>query len=374
MRISKTAIGVAAGAAAMLAAGCSHSRKASGSDTLPEIEVAEVETDSITLFKTYPGTLMSDNLVDVVARVNGYLRTSNFSGGDIVKKGQLLFTIEDQSYRDAVEQARAALTTAKSANEYATRQYAAMKKALESDAVSQMEVAEAKSRMEQSEADIKNAEASLQTALTNLGYCRVTAPVTGSITSRALDPGAYLDGEGAPVKLATIYDNSHVLASFFVEDDSFLRMFSTASARDGIDYRRIPIEFTEKLPHSYTGDLDYMAPTVDASTGTLEVRATIANPYNELRNGMYVSVKLPWRTDPKAILVKEASISTDQLGKFVYVVNDSGKVVYTPVKIGDLYADTMRVVTEGLRPGDRYVTKAMLKVRDGMEVKPVSVR
>lgn len=349
---------------------CHRSAKTDQSEVLP-VEVAQVEVDSLTLYKTYPGTLQSTNTIDVVARVNGTLKTSNFNGGDLVQKGQVLFTIEDQVYRDAVQEARAALATAQSTYEYATKQYAAMKKALESDAVSQMEVAQAKSSMEQSEASIKQAQAQLQTALTNLGYCVVTAPVTGNISSRTADPGAYIAGAGSPFRLATVYDNSRVNAIFYIEDASFLRMFSTEKNREGIDYTKIPITFSEELPHSYTGDLTYMAPTVNTSTGTLEVKADIANPYGELRNGMYASVKLPWKTNPKAILVKDASISTDQLGKYVYVVNDSNRVVYTPIKIGDLYQDTLRVVTDGLRPGDRYVTKALLKVRQGMEVKPV---
>lgn len=361
---------LAAATATIILTSCGH-KSTDTSSEIPEIEVANVVVDSLILYKTYPGTLQSTNTIDVVARVNGTVKTCNFNGGDLVTKGQVLFTIEDQTYRDAVVQARAQLATAKSTNEYAVKHYAAMTKALQSDAVSQMEVAQAKSAMEQSEASIRDAEAMLQTALTNLGYCTVTAPLTGSISSRTCDPGAYVSGEGAPVTLATIYDNSRVNAIFFIEDASFLRMFSTANNRDGIDYTRIPISFSEELPHAYTGDITYMAPTVSSSTGTLEVKADIANPYNELRNGMYASVKLPWKNDPNAILVKDASISTDQLGKYVYVVNDSNKVVYTPVKIGDLYQDTLRVITDGLKPGQRYVTKALLKVRQGMEVKPV---
>ncbi|MDE6264484.1 MAG: efflux RND transporter periplasmic adaptor subunit [Paramuribaculum sp.] len=340
----------------------------------PEIQVAEAVTDSLTLYKTYPGTLNANSTVNVVGRVNGTLLSSNFKGGDLVHKGQVLFTIEDRTYRDAVQQAQAQLASAKSANEYATKQYAAMKKALESDAVSQMEVAQAKNSMESSQAAIKSAEAALRTATTNLGYCTVTAPVTGHISSRNVDPGAYIGGEGAPVNLATIYADDEVHATFFIEDDSFMRMHSTQSNREGIDYSAIPLLFGEELPHSYTADLNYMAPEVNPSTGTIKIEANVANPYNELRAGMYVSVKLPWKTDPAAVLVKDASLSTDQLGKYLYTVNDSNKVVYTPVKVGDLYQDTLRIITDGIKPGTKYVTKAMLKVRPGMTVNPVLTR
>lgn len=352
---------------------CSHKDSKKEMEA-PDIQVAEATTDSLTLYKTYPGIISANSTVGVVGRVNGTLMTCNFSGGDLVKKGQVLFTIEDRLYRDALQQAQAQLASARSSNEYATKQYAAMKKALESDAVSQMEVAQAKNSMESSLAAIKTAEAAVRTAATNLSYCTVTAPVTGHISARNVDPGAYIGGEGAPVTLATIYADADVHATFFIEDDSFMRMHTTAANREGIDYTAIPLIFSEELPHSYTAKLNFMAPDVDSSTGTVELKANINNPYNELKAGMYVSVKLPWKTDPEAVLVKDASISTDQLGKYLYTVNDSNKIVYTPVKVGDLYQDTLRIITEGIEPGAKYVTKAMLKVRAGMTVNPVLTR
>ena len=117
-----------------------------------------------------------------------------------------------------------------------------------------------------------------------------------------------------------------------------------------------------------------MAPAMKTSTGTLNLKAKIDNRYKELRSGMYAKVKLPSRRLENAVLVNDASVGTDQLGKYLYVVNDSDKVVYTPVEAGDLYCDTLRVITRGIRPGERYVTKALLKVRDGMTVSPVLVK
>ncbi len=148
-------------------------------------------------------------------------------------------------------------------------------------------------------------------------------------------------------------------------------MLENTNNRDKINYNAIPINFSEKLPHDYTGALNYMAPNVNATTGTIELQAKVDNTYNELKPGMYCTIRLPYKLDPQAMIINDASISTDQLGKYVYVVNDSNKVVYTPIKVGDLVqGDTMRVVTEGLKPTDRYVTSAMLKVRNGMTVKP----
>ena len=133
----------------------------------------------------------------------------------------------------------------------------------------------------------------------------------------------------------------------------------------------MPLKFEQPLAHDYYADLNYLSPSVNQSTGTFNMKAEVKNPYGDIKPGMYVTIDLPYGNNPKAILINDASIGTDQLGKYVYVVNDSDKVVYTPIKIGGLYNDSLRVVNEGLTSRSRYVTSALLKVRDGMTVKPV---
>lgn len=364
-----TVIASAALAALPALTGCKHGEAPQGEEAMP-IDVARAVTDSVVTYRDIPGSLHALNKVDIVARVNGTLRSINYKSGDVVKKGQLLFTIEDTPYRDAVNQASAALASAKSSYEYASSHYAAMQKALATDAVSVMEVKQSKSAMEQAAASIRTAQAQLETARTQLGYCRVYAPFTGRITAAGPSVGAYLNGEGAAVAMATIYDDSRMEAYFTIEDASFLKNFAAAHP-DRAEYDSIPISFTEQLPHAYSGKLTYLAPDIDPSTGTMQIRATIDNPYGELRDGMFVSVKLPTSVNPRAVLVKDAAISTDQRGKYLYTVNDSDKVVYTPVTVGDVVHDSMRVALEGVAAGTPYVTKALLKVRPGMRVKPV---
>lgn len=368
--MKQIALWATAGVVAVIGSGCGH-KQATEDDALLPVDVAEVLSDSVVLYKEYPGTLHARSSVDIVARVDGYLRSQNYQDGAMVEKGQVLFTIEPTQYQDAVKAASAQLTTARSNYEYASRQYEAVKKALESDAVSQMEVLQSKSNMESAEAAIKSAEAQLRTAETNLGYCTIRAPFSGMVTASGPSVGAFVGGGAAPVTLATIYDNSQLRADFFVEDASYLGM--TADGGAAVDYGSIPVRFNEALPHSYYGKLEYMSPDVNTSTGTIQLRALLDNKYGELRDGMYATVALPYRVEPHATIVKDASISTDQLGKYIYVVNDSDKVVYTPVIAGDLVRDSMRVVT-GVAPGARYVTKALLKVRAGMKVKPVNVK
>lgn len=233
-----------------------------------------------------------------------------------------------------------------------------------------MEVLESKSAMEKAAAAISDAQAVLSTAQTTLSYCTVRAPFDGHVSDAIYDPGTYLAGAASPVTLCTIYDDAVLSVNFNIGDSELKQLTNNLSKQLDIDMTRIPVEFGDTMPHQYTADLTYLAPALDVSTGQMLVKARIENLYGDLRAGMVANVKLPTKIVPDGILIEDAAISKDQLGQYVYVVNDSNKVVYTPVKTGELITPTLRLVTDGLKAGDRYVTKAMLKVRDGMTVKP----
>lgn len=353
--------------------GC-HKSGTSDNDRIPDIEVAEAVTDSVVLYQTFPGVLGAATVAEVVGRVNGQILAVHFKSGSLVKKGQLLYTIESQSYKDEVARAESALATAKSEYEYYTRQYEAMSKALEADAVSKMEVLEAQSNMEQARASIKSAEASLSTARLNLGYCQVTAPVTGFISSSQLDPGNFVNGAASPVTLATIYDNDNLIATFSLSDSQYQELVGNNGGINGPLYRDVPLTFRDKQPGKYKVSLYYQAPTVDTSTGTVVLKGTLDHVGPELKNGMYVTVSLPYGRNPKAILVKDAAIQTDQLGQYLYTVNDSNRVVHSSVTVGGLYQDSLRIINSGISPGQRYVTKALLTVREGEKINPILTR
>lgn len=351
--------------------GCSDKKHSEGSaDEVMAVDVACPAVDSIILRKQYPGYLTPNKELDVVARASGILTGKYFTDGQYVTEGTLLFAIEDTSYRDALNQANAQLETARSNISYCERQFNAMKEAFKSDAVSQMDVIKAENAYNQALASEKSAAAAVRTAQTNLGYCQVRALCNGHIASPSVDVGEYVGGDGGAIKLTTIYDDSSVSASFSVEGTQYLTYLDNKE-RHEVDLNNIPVTFEDSLPHSYTGYLDYMAPDIDKSTGSLALRVKIDNPHGDLKSGMYSVIHLPYADLPDALLIKDSAISTDRKGKYVYVVNDSNKVVYTPIEVGDLYNDTLRVVNAGLKPSDRYVTRALLKVKPGMTVKPV---
>lgn len=365
---TKTLLSLIAAASATLA-GCGH--RASESQSRAEtVDVALPVVDTVTLSTVYPGYLTATRSVDVVATVNGRILSKNFASGSDVKQGQVLFTIDPSTYRDRVSQAQASLTTAQSTRDYAKAHYEAVKKAFESDAVSKMEVVQAESAYNQAEASIKNARAALDDARRMLGYCTVTAPISGMVADNTLSVGNYVSGEASPVVLTTIYDNSYVSANFAIEDDRYHDILNSMAKQDSLDFKQVPVTFEEPLPHTYTGEVSYMAPALNNSTGTMKIKCRIRNPYNELRQGMYVKIDLPYGSLPDAVMVLDAALGSDQQGKYLYIVNDSNRVVYTPVTVGPLYHDSLRVITEGVGPKDRYVTKALLKVRDGMKVNP----
>lgn len=354
-------------------ASCKHKEKAE-SEGVAEIDVAEAITDSVILSKTYPGYLSSDNSAEVVARIDGQIMSQNYEAGQYVKKGQVLFSIDPTLYRDAVNRAQASLASAISTRDYAKSHYAAVKKALEAEAVSKMEVLNAESAYEQAEADIKSCQAALHTAQVNLGYCSVVAPLSGYITDSYIGAGNYVNGSASPVKLAKIYENDTFKAVFEIEDSQYESMVGRDGGIGDKLYRAIPLHFRDSLLHNYYADLTYEAPSVVQSTGTIQLKGIVKNKDGELKDGMYVTVDLPYGEQPDAILVKDASIGTDQLGKYLYTVNDSNKVVYTPIEVGAVYRDSLRMVTKGIKPGEKYVTKALLTVRPGETIKPKMTR
>lgn len=366
----KKLISIILPAAALLAmtAGCHRKEKAAM--PTPRIEVAVPTIDSVVLHRTFPGTMSAARSADVVARVSGTLLKKCYNDGDYVKAGQTLFVIEGTTYSNALQDARSQLATAKSQHEYYSHQYEAMKKAYAEDAVAEINVLETKSNLEQAAAAIDRARITINNAQVNMGYCTVTAPISGRVSAPNVLVGNYVGGDGSTV-LCTIVDNSELKVTFDIGSAQFLALVPKGLTGGGPLYSQVPLSFREKIAQTYTTDLFYAAPSVDTSTGAVTLEGRVDNPEGILRDGMYVTVQLPYGVDPHAILVSNSAIGTDQLGKYLFVVNDSNRVVYTPIEVGEVFQDTLRVVTKGIKPDSRYVTKALLTVRNGMTVDPV---
>lgn len=364
---------------AFFASGCKKkSDKADMADMVKSVEVARPMVDSVDIYADYPANLESESQADVVARVNGVILQRHYEEGAYVRKGQLLYTIEAKDYQSNVSQARAQVESARSQLDYANKHYAALNEAFAADAVSQMEVEQALSSKRQAEAALRSAQAALEAQNIKLGYCSVTAPISGKISASSVDVGAYVGGAVNPVKLATIYDDNNLTVNFSIPESEYSVAASNPQGFGASIYQNFPVvisaspDVDDNSP-VYHARLSYQAPDVDPSSGVVAMKAKIIDPGTDLKAGMYGKVKFPVSSVSNGILVRDASISTDQRGKYLYTLNDSNRVVYTPVEVGELYHDSLRLVKKGISPSTRYVTRAMISVRNGEKVSPVLV-
>ena len=332
------------------------------------VEVATPIVKEITLTREYPGYLDADASVAIMGRVNGTLKSSNFVAGKRVKKGTLLFVIDPTLYKNAVTQAEAALKTAEANLNYARNNYERMKSAYTSNAVSSIELAQAETNVATYEAQVSNAQAALNTAKTNLNYCYVKAPHNGLMSLSDYPTGSYIAGSNTPVKLGTLYKDDIMYAYFNVTDNQWLRQQQRLDAVGKEEY--ITFTLGEDKYFTRKAKMDYLSPDIQLSTGTLRVRAELKNEDGFLKPGSYISVVLPYEKITNGILIEDASIGTDQTGSFIYIVNDSDRVEYRHIVTGNLVNDTMRIVKEGVTPTERYINKAIMKVRNGMRVAP----
>lgn len=350
-------------------AGCKKKEEKDSEKKIMSVEVAQPMIDSIVLKESYPGNLMAHQQVDIMARVDGIIKKVHVPSGSKVMKGQLLYSIEDTKYRDAVIQAKANIKTAESSKAYYTRQVEAMQKAYKDKAVSEIELLQAESNLEQSISQIENYKAVLKNAETMLGYCEVRAPFDGTISLQNYDEGAYINGETTPIKINTIYNDDILYAYISIPESLFIKV-QKSSSKKGLKLDSVAVNFTEPLEHKYYSKINYEAPEVNPSTGTVTLRFDLNNKYKELKSGMYVNIELPYGIASNALLIKDASIMTDEHGKYVFTVNDSNKVVYTPISVGEVYQDTLRILESGLTPDSHYIVDALLKVKNGEIVKP----
>lgn len=357
-----------------LLTGCGNKKQGTQalSEALP-IEVARPIVKDVTLTKDYPGYLDADATIALVGRVNGTLQANLFNPGERVKKGQLLFIIEPTTYEDAVAQAEASLKTAEASLDYARNNYERMKEAIKSDAVSRIQFLQAESNVKESEAAVSNAQAALRTARTNLAYCYVKSPSDGQISLAVYSVGTYIAGAVSPVTLATVYKDDKMYSYFNVADNQWLaqNLSEKLLKPNPNESYYVTVRLGTDGKQTWKAKLDYLSPNITLSTGTLKLRAELDNPNGLLKTGSYISVTLPYGEAKNAVLVDDASIGTDQLGKYLYVVNDSNIVNYRPIEVGQLIDDTLRLVTKGLAPNERYVTEALLKVRNGMPIRPI---
>lgn len=353
--------------------GCNNKNKQKTTSEIPKIDVAKPLVKPIVLHKEYPGYLLSNNIVDVVGRVSGYVTLQNFSSGQHINAGDLLYIIEPTVYENEVSKAEANLKSAQASLDYYKNNYQRMLEASKSDVISQIDLIQAETNVRTADANVKTAEANLKTAQNTLSYCYVKAPISGVLTTSGAGEGEYVSGsDGNPFKLTTIYNNDPIYAYFNIEDNQYLMIRMQSQNWESSLPKKVYVNMQEGNYPPIEATPNYISPFVNLKTGTLTLRALFENSKYDLKSGMYCTVSLPYGEEENAILIPDASTGTDQLGRYIYIVDDNNIVSYRHIEVGEIINDSLIHVKSGLNPDERFVTKALLKVRAGMKVEPIN--
>jgi membrane fusion protein, multidrug efflux system len=329
------------------------------------VDVATVLSQTITDWQSYSGRLEAIDHVEVRPLVAGTIVAVHFKDGALVKKGDPLFTIDPRPYQAEVDRAAAQVAAARARAIYTSTDAARADRLLADNAIAKRDYDEKQNASREAAAGVKAAEAALEAAQVNLGYTKVTAPVTGRVSRAELTVGNVVStGASAPL-LTTLVSVSPIYASFDVDEQTYLQYLG----RDRNTQVPVSLGLANEDGYSRKGAITSVDNRLDTSSGTIRVRATIDNTDGALVPGLYARVKVGGGEPHPAILIDDAAVGTDQAKKFVLVVDGANKVVYREVQLGALH-DNLRVVTSGLKAGERIVVNGTMHARPNDTVSP----
>jgi RND family efflux transporter MFP subunit len=338
----------------------------------PEVDVGLPVQRSVTRYLEATGNTAPIKSVDLVARVQGVLEAISYQDGTFVKQGTSLFTIEPETYKLKLEQAQAAEAGAQASLKQAEADYKRQADLVTRQAVSQATLDQSTANRDNAQANLLQAEVNTKIAAVNYGYTNVTAPFDGIVSAHLVSVGE-LVGASSPTQLATIVALDPIYVSFNVNEQDVLRVRAEA-ARRGMtanDLKQLPVEvgLQSETGYPHKGKLDYAAPTVNQSTGTLPVRGVLPNANRVLLPGYYVRVRVPYDQQQDALLVPDVALGSDQAGRYLLVVNGDNIVEQRKVQTGQLEGD-LRVIENGLKADDRVVIAGLLRAIPGQKVDP----
>lgn len=336
----------------------------------PEVAVVQPVVKNVAGSGEYTTRIEADDSIEVRARVSGYLQETLFKDGEMVNKDDVLFVIDPRPFQAELDKARGQLKEAESKLELAAANAKRADQLFKDNVISKVEYEKLTTDGQAAQAAVQTARGAVEAAELNLKYSRVTAPLTGKASKGAFSVGNLV--EAGKQVLTTIVSVDPVKASFDVDERSALEMrrqtmergLDVGAARERVKARLILADGKD-YPHA--GKIDFVDNQVNASTGTIRVRAVFPNKEQLVAPGMFARVRLIGE-EKEALLIPERAIGTDQSDKFVYVINDQNIAEFRKVKPG-VMAEGLRVIDEGLKPGERVVVDGLLRVRAGSPVR-----
>ncbi|MET0267115.1 MAG: efflux RND transporter periplasmic adaptor subunit [Duganella sp.] len=333
----------------------------------PPISAAAVVEKTLTETQEFSGRLEAIEQVQIRPRVGGFITAINFKPGSQVKKGDVLFVIDPRPFQAEANRAEAAASSARARAELAKLEQNRAEKLLADKAIAQREFDERASSFKQLDADARAAQAQYEAAKLNLAYTQVTSPINGRVSKAEITLGNLVD---ASAVLTSVVSLEHIYASFDGDEDTYLRV-GAAAHKGQPAVVRIGLANETGFPHE--GKLEFVDNQLDPRSGSVRMRARLANDDGALVPGLFARVQLAGSTGAKpTVLINDRAVSTDQNRKFVFVVGAGNKAEYRPVTLGP-QVDGLRVVRSGLKAGEKIVVNGLQRVRPGAPISPTLV-
>ncbi|GAB5470634.1 MAG: efflux RND transporter periplasmic adaptor subunit [Rhodospirillales bacterium] len=363
-------------ASLLLLAACGEeaSPQAGGAPPPPTVIVAEPLVREIVDWDSYTGRFDAIDQVEVRSRVSGYLQSVHFEDGDLVNQGDLLYVIDQRPFLIAVERARATLTEARAALSLATAELTRARQLLNRGNISRSVYDERVQQQIAAEASISTATAELDAAELDLIYTQIEAPFSGRISRNLVTVGNLIEGGTSGATLLTNIVSISPIYFYFESNEAALLRYTRLdaqglrpSSRDSAN--PVQLQLADEVGFPHWGTMDFVDNRVDSDSGTITGRAVFDNPNGLFTPGLFARLRLLGSAPYEALLIPEAAIGTDQSYKFVYVMGEEGLPVYRRVTLGERRGE-LRVIADGLEPGEQVVIEGLLRIRPGSPVTP----
>lgn len=340
-----------------------------------EVETAMPVHEEITEWDEYMGRFEASNRVEVRARISGFLKEVRFTDGQYIKKGQVLFVIDQRPFKIQLDEAAANYAETKAGLKATRDEFERAESLRESGALSAEEYDRRKQALARSEASLQLAQAKVDHAKLNLEFTEVKAPISGLVSRHKVNEGNLIDGGSAgSTLLTTIVETSPIHFYFTGSETDYLRYVRLAKDGKRGEVRKqgveVQIELTDEVGFAHEGKLDFVDNEIDNGSGTIELRAVLSNDNGLLEPGMFGKARFLGSAKYEAIMIPDELIGTNQTFRYVYVMGENQEVVSKNVILGPLHSNGLRIIRDGLGATDQVILNNLQKIGPGMVVNP----